>query len=314
MRVVLAPMEGVLDPPMRSMLTAIGGFDHAVTEFVRVNDLVLPDRVFYLLAPELKQGGVSDCGTPVRVQLLGSNADMLAANAQRAVALGSPGIDLNFGCPAKTVNRSRGGAILLNEPEVIYQIVKKVRQAVPSDVLVSAKMRLGYESWDQAVENACAIESAGANELAIHARTKVQGYKPPAYWSWIKDIKQHVTIPIIANGEIWNQKDALNCQEQSGIDDIMIGRGAVAMPNLARVVKGEKPFEWPSVVELLLQYSQFQKSTEIRGYYPSRIKQWLKYLSLTYPQATPLFERVKRCKDYQQMIDLILTTEYEDQI
>ena len=103
MKLILAPMEGLTDPIMRDVLTSIGRFDWCVTEFIRVTDTVLPDHVIYGYCPELKHGGCTAAGTPVHVQFLGNNADMLAANAAKVAAMGAPAIDLNFGCPAKTV-------------------------------------------------------------------------------------------------------------------------------------------------------------------------------------------------------------------
>ena len=123
MRLMLAPMEGVIDHVMRELLTSLGGIDRCVTEFVRVTDRLLPPRVFRRLCPELDTGGTTASGVPVYLQLLGGQAAVLADNAARAAELGAPGIDLNFGCPAKTVNRSDGGAILLREPQRVHAIV-----------------------------------------------------------------------------------------------------------------------------------------------------------------------------------------------
>ncbi|MCH8537995.1 MAG: tRNA-dihydrouridine synthase, partial [Alkalimonas sp.] len=189
MQIILAPMEGVVDHLMRDMLTRIGGFDLCITEFVRVVDQRLPRRVFRRICPELEQQGKTDAGVPVRVQLLGQEPHWLAENAVRAVEMGSPGIDLNFGCPAKTVNKSRGGAVLLKETERLYQIVKAVRTAVPLDQPVSVKIRLGYDDTALTLDNASAIAEAGADMLTVHARTKTDGYKPPAYWPWIAKIR-----------------------------------------------------------------------------------------------------------------------------
>ena len=199
MNIILAPMEGVVDHLMRDMLTRIGGFDLCITEFVRVVDQKLPARVFTRLCPELLHGGKTPAGTPVRVQLLGQEPHWLAENALRAVELGSPGVDLNFGCPAKAVNKSRGGAVLLKETEQLYRIVKAVRDAVPADVAVSAKIRLGYDDTSLTLDNAAAIAAAGASMLTVHARTKSDGYRPPAYWPWIAKIKQQVNIPLAVN-------------------------------------------------------------------------------------------------------------------
>ena len=121
-QLILAPMEGVVDALMRDLLTSINQFDLCITEFVRIVDALLPEHVFYRISPELHNKGYTPAQTPIRVQLLGQEPDWLAENALRAVELGSHGVDLNFGCPAKAVNKSRGGAVLLKSPEKIYQI------------------------------------------------------------------------------------------------------------------------------------------------------------------------------------------------
>lgn len=287
-------MEGVVDALMRDMLTRIGGYDLCITEFIRVVDQKLPPRVFTRLCPELLNGGKTFAGTPVRVQLLGQDPHWLAENAVRAVELGSPGVDLNFGCPAKTVNKSRGGAVLLKETNQLYQIVKAVRDAVPPQFPVSAKIRLGYDDTSLTLDNAAAIAAAGASMLTVHARTKSDGYRPPAYWPWIAKIKQQVTIPLIANGEIWNATDAALCQQQSDCTDIMLGRGALAMPNLAQSIRDNSPaMPWPQVLELLMQYSEFEMCGDKSQYYSNRIKQWFSYLKLQYPPAAELFSQLR---------------------
>lgn len=291
---MLAPMEGVVDHLMRDMLTHIGGFDLCVTEFVRVVDQLLPVRVFRRLCPELDCGGFTPSGTPVRVQLLGQEPGWLAENALRAVELGSHGVDLNFGCPAKTVNKSKGGAVLLKEPESLYRIVKAVREAVPAEHPVTAKMRLGFSDKSLAIENAQSLAAAGAAHIVIHARTKEEGYKPPAYWDWIAKVKQHVQVPVIANGEIWNREDALRCQNESQCSDLMLGRGALAMPNLALVIRGEQQkLPWEEVIDLLVKYSGYERFGLKAKYYPNRIKQWLRYIAMQYTQADSLYREVR---------------------
>ena len=306
MHITLAPMEGVVDHLMRDMLTQVGGFDLCVTEFVRIVDQLMPKRVFYRICPELNNHGLTPNGVPVKVQLLGQHADWLAENAFRAVELGSHGVDLNFGCPAKTVNKSKGGAVLLREPETIYKIVRAVREAVPIEQTVSAKMRLGFDDTSLAIANAQAIADAGADSLVIHARTKVDGYKPPAYWDWIAKIKQQVAIPIVANGEIWNEHDALNCQQQSDCENIMLGRGALAMPNLAQVIKNtEQHMPWEQVKALLVRYSGYELFGDKGKYYPNRVKQWLGYLKRQYPEAEALFMRIRALKNADEILQQI---------
>jgi len=308
MRVILAPMDGVLDHLMRDLLTNIGGYDLCVTEFVRVVEQVISDKAFFRACPELKNASAYGCttqaGTPVRVQLLGQHPNCMADNAAKVIELGSHGVDINFGCPSKMVNNNRGGAILLKDPENLYQIVSAIKNAVPSDAIVSAKIRLGYEDKNLAIENSQAIEAAGANELTVHARTKVEGYKPPAHWQWIAKIKQNVNIPVIANGDVFSIEDAKKCREISGCEDIMIGRGALMLPNLGQVVKQQaSAMPWFEVQQLLLEYTMCETYGDKSKYYPNRIKQWLKYLKLQYIEADMLFQDIRTLKTAPDIID-----------
>lgn len=300
MKLVLAPMEGLVDDIMRDVLTRIGGIDLCVTEFVRVTSTLLPAKMFYRLAPELNQAARTRAGTTVRVQLLGSDPVCLADNAARAVELGAPGIDLNFGCPAPTVNRHRGGAVLLTEPELLFEIVSAVRTSVPAGIPVTAKMRLGYEDKSLAIECAQAIERAGAAELAVHGRTKVEGYRPPAHWDWIARIRESVNLPVIANGEVWTVEDYRNIRRESGCDTVMIGRGLIAAPDLARRIKagpGAEPMPWGEMMVWLRDFvEQCRERAEESAYPASRLKQWLGQLKRSYPEAGELFERVRREK------------------
>lgn len=306
MRIILAPMEGVVDHLMRDMLTQIGGFDLCITEFVRVVDQLLPRRVFTRLCPELLHGGKTPAGTPVRVQLLGQEPEWLAENAARAVELGSPGVDLNFGCPAKTVNKSKGGAVLLKETDTLYRIMQAVRSAVPAQYPVTAKMRLGFDDTSLTLDNARALAEAGASELTVHARTKSDGYRPPAYWPWIAEIRKVVSIPVIANGEIWQPADAQLCREQSGSADIMLGRGALAQPNLAlRIRDGGDLMPWPDVLAMLMRYSEYEIAGDKGLYYSNRIKQWFSYLRLQYPEAEAVFQQLRLLRKSAEIVQLL---------
>ncbi|WP_440027004.1 tRNA dihydrouridine synthase [Chromobacterium amazonense] len=309
MKLVLAPMEGLVDDVMRDVLTRIGGIDLCVTEFVRVTSVLLPTRTFMRLAPELAHGGKTRAGAPVRVQLLGSDPACLAENGAKAAALGAPGVDLNFGCPAPTVNRHRGGAVLLNEPELLHQIVVATRRAVPADIPVTAKMRLGYEDKSRALECAQAIASAGADELTVHGRTKVEGYKPPAHWDWIARIREALTIPVIANGEVWTLDDYRAIRAESGCDTVMIGRGLVACPDLAaRIIAGgpAQPMAWADMLPWVEDFFRqcWRKSAENR-YPAARLKQWLGLLKRSWPEAAELFEQVRREQEAEKIEDIL---------
>ncbi len=303
MKLILAPMEGLTDPIMRDVLTHVGSFDWCVTEFIRVTNSVLPDHIFHQFCPELLNGGKTAAGTPVHVQFLGNDPEMLAANAVRAVELGAPAIDLNFGCPAKTVNRHRGGSILLDEPDVVHILVKAVRDAVPAHIPVSAKMRLGYLDENHTMDNAHAIEDAGANWLTVHARTKADGYTPPAFWEKIRPIREALKINVIANGEIWNYQHAKACQAQSDCEDLMLGRGAVTTPDLTQCIRQKSDqalLSWQELVELQIRFLNGPSKTEIGMV--GRYKQWLGMMSKAYPEAKQLWDEVKRIKVLEDVI------------
>ncbi|WP_218733965.1 tRNA dihydrouridine(16) synthase DusC [Citrobacter braakii] len=295
MRVLLAPMEGVLDSLVRELLTEVNDYDLCITEFVRVVDQLLPAKVFHRLCPELHNNSRTPSGTRVRIQLLGQYPQWLAENAARAVELGSYGVDLNCGCPSKLVNGSGGGATLLKDPELIYRGAKAMREAVPAHLPVTVKVRLGWDNSDRQFEIADAVQQAGASELAVHGRTKEQGYKAEHInWQAIGEIRQRLTIPVIANGEIWDWQSAQDCMAISGCDAVMIGRGALNIPNLSRVVKYNEPrMPWPDVVMLLQKYTRLEKQGDTGLYHVARIKQWLGYLRKEYSEATALFQEIR---------------------
>lgn len=304
MRLMLAPMEGVIDHVMRELLTSLGGIDRCVTEFVRVTDRLLPSRVFRRLCPELGTGGVTASGVPVYLQLLGGQAAVLADNAARAAELGARGIDLNFGCPAKTVNRSDGGAILLREPLRVHAIVAAVRAAVPITIPVTVKTRLGYEDRALFLDIVAGIEAAGATELTIHARTKRHGYRPPAYWDAIAEARQLLSLPIIANGEIWSIDDALRCRAVTGCDDLMLGRGVLCRPDLPRLIAAatasgdsRESLHWNEITPLLATFFELNLQHYDALCAGNPLKQWLVYLRGYFPQAALLFEQVKRLRN-----------------
>jgi tRNA-dihydrouridine synthase C len=307
MRVLLAPMEGVLDSLVRELLTEVNDYDLCITEFLRVVDQLLPVKSFQRLCPELLNHSRTSSGTLVRVQLLGQHPQWLAENAARAVELGSWGVDLNCGCPSKVVNGSGGGATLLKDPDLIYRGAKAMREAVPAHLPVTVKVRLGWDSSDRQFEIADAVQQAGATELVVHGRTKDDGYKADRIdWQAIGDIRRRLSIPVIANGEIWDWQSAQNCMAATGCDSVMIGRGALNIPNLSRVVKYNDPrMPWADVTELLRKYSRLEKQGDTGLYHVARIKQWLGYLRKEYDEATTLFTTIRTLQDSVSIADAI---------
>lgn len=304
MAIVLAPMEGLLDFVLRDILTQVGGIDRCVSEFIRVTNTLLPERAFVRVVPELLTGGRTLSGVPVRPQLLGSDPHCLADNAARVAGLGADGVDLNFGCPAKVVNRHGGGAALLEDPELLFRIVSAVRCAVPAHQVVSAKMRLGFHDDSRAEECALALEAGGASEIAVHARTRADAYRPPAYWGRIADIAAVVRTPLVANGEIWNVQDAQACRAESGCHTLMLGRGIVSYPGLAHAIAqaagqnaSAQVTDWQALHPHIASFWQLVRATLERRQQAGRLKQWLNFLRRHYPQAQVAYDALKAVND-----------------
>lgn len=293
-KLFLAPMEGVTDWAMRDLLTQIGGIDQCTTEFLRVTDTLYPNEVFYKNCPELLTKSRTRAGTPVFIQLLGGKVEPLVANAKRAYELGVLGIDLNFGCPAKTVNRHDGGATLLKYTDRLYTIVKSVREAIPKTTPVTAKIRLGFDDPHACLENAKAIEAAGADWLTVHCRTKTDGYKPPAYWEWISKIKAVTNIRLVTNGEIWSLDDFKKCQSTAQTTDYMIGRAALRDPFLFKKIKDNSQTSTYNDIKVLIP--RFYESSSVYvndNFAVARTKNWLKQLSFANPEFNEIFEEIK---------------------
>lgn len=311
---LLAPMEGLTDPLMRQILTQIATdlgrpYDWSVSEFIRVTQHVLPAHVFYKYVPELHHGAKTASGTPIHVQLLGSEAQLMAENAAYAAELGAPAIDINFGCPAKTVNSHRGGSVLLDEPETMYQIISAVRGAVPDHIPVSAKIRLGYTDTSRMDDIRGAIASSGADWLTIHARTKTQGYKPPAYWDKIQNFNA-LSIPVIANGEIWTAEQANDCMTQAATQHLMLGRGAVTRPDLvAQVDSNAENLDntatllWQDLIVHQIKFLEGAAKNDV--VLVGRYKQWLGMLTKGFSEAQTLWEDIKREKNKTVIIDAL---------
>lgn len=317
-QLALAPMEGVMDAKARDLLTQQPGWDFAVTEFVRVTQERLPAKVYHRLCPELRQNARTASGVPVHLQLLGSDPECLAINAQVAVRCGAQVVDLNFGCPAKIVNRHGGGARLLRAPDQVFMAAEAVVQALAhkvdaqgAPIRVTAKMRLGDETTDLALANAQALEAAGVAQLVVHARTRLQGYRPPAHWEWIGKVADAVRLPVLANGDLWTLADYQRCVAVSGVKDAMFGRSAMADPWLAAEIKaslsGEPrpPTQLRDVLALMVSSLLFDEHTADKVKV-MRTKQWLLLLTYRWGEAArAVFDQCKRLQNTAQIVQCI---------
>ena len=296
---VLAPMDGVTDWVHRELASSLGGVSQCVTEFVRVTDRAPPARVFLRDCPELTRGGVTSSGVPVFVQILGGDPRAMAEAGKLAAQLGAPGIDINFGCPAKRVNNHDGGASILRCPERAEDITRAVRQAVPGEIPVTVKIRVGWADASAVVEIAKAVERGGASWLTIHGRTKSQMYAPPVDYQAIGRAREALSIPVVANGDLVSPASLLACAEQSGASAFMVGRGALARPFVFRELRGEPSME-PAARYLAAYAGVLSRYAELMlagGFTHEgtlrRLKQWLSLARTFAPEVGPLFERIK---------------------
>lgn len=319
-RILLAPMEGLIDEIMRDLLTRSRTYDWCVTEFARVTGTVLPNRAYWRLAPELKQGARTRAGTPVHVQLLGSDPESLAENAARLSALDPAGIDLNFGCPAPIVNRHRGGAALLDEPELLHAIARACVIAVGGRVPVTAKMRLGIADTSRCVNIAQALAAGGVDGLVVHARTRDEFYRPPAHWACLRAIAEAVPVPVVANGEIWSVADYWQCREASGCVDVMLGRGAVADPFLVERIRAAQQGtpartvedDWPRLLQLLADFWRAVLLKVEPRHAPGRLKQWLNLLRRAYPLAERMHLEIRPMRGVDEISAALLRWSAQD--
>jgi tRNA-dihydrouridine synthase C len=307
----VAPMEGVMDHTMRELLSQIGGMDYLVSEFVRVTQYPIPSSTFKRLVPENKNQAQTTQKHPVHTQLLGSNAELMAESAYAATEAGATHIDVNFGCPAKRVNGHGGGSVLLQTPDALHNIMHAIRIRLPQHISLSAKIRLGYEDEELLFDNVSAIEDAGVNKLTIHGRTKKDGYKPPARWEKIGEIKDRTKMTVVANGDITDAASLLKCQSITGCDHFMIGRGSLNNPfifqDLRATLNGESVIDHTK--ELIKTFTSY--TTRLQQDYDEiatlgRLKQWCGHLRFEFDFIRENLQTLRRCKSVNE-----LTTQIE---
>jgi tRNA-dihydrouridine synthase C len=302
----LAPMDGITDAVYRRLLTdqfgGRSGISLCVSEFVRVTRDPVPAAVLLRDVPELARGGHTPAGVPVYVQLLGGDPEPMAHTARRAAELGAPGIDLNFGCPAKTVNNHDGGASLLRQPTRIHAIVARVRDAVPADIPVSVKVRVGWDSSDGLEEIALAAAAGGAAWLTVHARTRTQLYQPPVRWPDLARARAVASIPVVANGDLRAPEDLSQCAAESCCHAFMIGRAAMARPDLFAVIRGARdggPLPLAELAAVVLDYHAALRASGLNAARAvARVKQWLRLAAQLDPRVVPHFDAVKAASEW----------------
>jgi len=227
--VILAPMEDVTDRAFRQLCKQHGA-DIVYTEFISAEAL---RRGAEKTARKLRADEIE---RPLAVQIFGSTVESMIEAAVIAEEFRPDYLDINFGCPTKKVAGKGAGAALLREPEKMTLIAEAVVKAV--SIPVTAKTRIG---WDRESINVIDVlhrlEGAGIQALAVHGRTRSEMYKGRADWNWIREVKEHACIPIIANGDIWSAEDAVRMFDETGADGVMIGRGSIGNPFIFAAAK-----------------------------------------------------------------------------
>jgi nifR3 family TIM-barrel protein len=231
---ILAPMAGVSEQPFREIVLALGA-GCAPTELVSANGLI---RASARTAKYLKHGPTE---RPFVVQIFGGEPEIMAQAAVMAKAAGADAIDINMGCPVPKVTRSGAGSGLLCDPPRAQEIVRRCKEA--TGLPVSAKIRAG---WDATRLNFCemgqALEEVGVAAVALHPRTRAQGYAGRADWSRITALRKALRhTPVIGNGDVVSPADAFRMREETGCDAVMIGRGALGNPWIFREILGGPP-------------------------------------------------------------------------
>lgn len=257
-RLILAPMCGITLKPFRQICKE-NGAGLVFNQMVAAKAITMGDaKSFKILSFDPKQE------SPVGVQLFGNDADTLAEAATILESHGPDVIDLNLGCPARKIVSGGGGSALMSDEKKLHVIFKKMRKAIQGAFTI--KVRAG---WDEKSKNALNIakmaENEGVDAVAIHARTRAQGYSGKADWSFIKHVKENVKIPVIGNGDITSAAEAHRMLEETGCDAVMTGRGAMQQPWIFRnfVEKCEKTPD-DSVLQSMI-FKQYELFMEFFG-------------------------------------------------
>lgn len=258
---ILAPMAGVTDKAFRHMCKKHGA-DRLVTEMVSAKAVCFGDEKTAILAH------IDSGERPCSLQLFGSEPDIMAKAAVICAEKFTPdAIDVNMGCPAPKIVNNGDGSAVMKSPELAYEIIARMRDALDgggfSDMPLTVKMRSGFDSAHiNAVEVALMCEKGGAAEVTVHGRTREQMYAPPVNYDVIRDVKSALSIPVIANGNVFSASDALYVREYTGCDGLMIGRGSLGNPFLFGEVKAVLSGKEPPVITPQEWYSDVAEHME----------------------------------------------------
>ncbi len=301
--VVLAPMAGVTDTVFRRFIRGLGGCGLIMTEFTSSNGVVATrsgareaQRTFNYLYYEPDEH-------PISAQLFGSDPKVLADAARVVEDLGFDTVDLNFGCPVKKVVKCNGGSGLLRDLPLVENILRTVRAAVK--IPFTCKFRSGWDdSHIVAIEMARMAEDCGLQGVALHGRTRAQGYAGKADWSLIGEVKQAVSIPVVGNGDVFTPQDAVRMAEQTGCDGVMIGRAASTNPWIFRQIEqyvASGCYDEPTELDryqMIRDYYQLliEKADKISGEVAGKMKQFASHFTRGVRNGARLRKEIYSCR------------------
>ena len=245
--VIQSPLAGVTDKIFRKFIRRWAPDSLLFTEMINATSLKLGYGLEKINQISKEEG-------PVGIQLFDNRPNSIADAAKESESLGAYIIDINMGCPVKKIAKKGGGSALLKDPSLAVELVKQISRAVK--IPVSVKTRIGWSYKDKnIIDFLLRLQDAGANMFTIHGRTREQGFNGKADWQFIRKLKEELEIPLIANGDIYNVKDAIECLKITKADGIMIGRGILGSPwiigEIDSALKGLENFKKPTVEETL---------------------------------------------------------------
>ena len=306
--VTLAPMAGVTDTVFRRFIRGLGGCGLIMTEFTSSHGVVAVEnkgkkqRRFHYLYYEPEEH-------PIAAQLFGSDPEVMAEAARVVEDHGFDMVDLNFGCPVKKVVKCNGGSGLLRDLPLVERILRAVRAAVK--IPFTCKFRSG---WDEkeivAVQMAKLAEDCGLQAIALHGRTREQGYAGQANWDHIAQVKQAVNIPVIGNGDVFKPEDAVRMFEQTGCDGVMIGRAASSNPWIFRQIEqyvSSGRYDEPGDLDryrMIRDYYRMliEKPDNISGEVTGKMKQFATYFTRGVRNGAELRKSIYRCHSPEEVV------------
>lgn len=302
-RVLQSPLSGVTDLVFRRLVRRHAPESMMYTEMVNATGLHYVKEL-----PQIME--VDNNERPISIQLFDCRPDFLAEAAEMAVKEGADTIDINMGCPVNKITKNGGGSSLLRQPELAREIVSKVVKTVP--IPVTVKTRIGWNNQEiNILEFAQRMEDAGAQMLTLHGRTRAQGYNGPARWEWITKVKKILSIPVIANGDIFSVDAAIRCLEETGADGVMCSRGTLGYPFLVGEIdyflkNGVEKVSPTAVEKLQCAKDHLQALWEYKG--DRGIRQARKHLtwySKGFPGASELRGQLAKVQTVAQGCDFI---------